>query len=82
MKTLIIKSAQEIAQNPKVALVVTGGAATNGFFQWFESNISVMSGIIGLIGAIIVVVIQVRRNAREEKEHKINMKIKRKELKK
>lgn len=80
MKNLIISSAQEIAQNPKTALVITGGAAVNGFIQWFEANISVMSGIVGLIGSIIIVIIQIKRNAREKKEHELNVKLKEKEL--
>lgn len=80
MKNLIISSAQEIAQHPKTAIVVTGGAAVNGFVQWFEANISVMSGIIGLVGAVTVTIIQIVRSRREKKEHELKVKLMKKEL--
>lgn len=82
MKNLIIESAQEIMQSPKTGLVITGGAAVNGFMHWFESNINVMSGVVGLFGAIIIIATTLRRDARQKKEHELNIKIKKKELKK
>ena len=87
MKNLIIESLKEIIQSPKTGILITGGAAVNGFVQWFESNISVMSGVVGLFGAIIVIVTTLRRDARQKKEHeldvkshKLDIKLKEKEL--
>jgi hypothetical protein len=77
---LIINSVQEIAQNPKTALAVTSITTVSGFIQWFEANISLMSGIVGLTGSIILVVIQIKRNSREKKEHELDVKLKEKEL--
>jgi len=87
LKHLIIESAQEVLQSPKTGLVITGGAAVNGFFQWFESNISIMSGVVGLCGAVYVIFTTYKREARQKKEHeldvwshKLDIKLKEKEL--
>lgn len=73
----MISSAQEIGkeiiQSPKTGLIITGGAAVNGFVQWFESNISVMSGVVGLFGAILVIVTTYKRSRREKKEHELKV---------
>ena len=77
----MIESAQEIAQHPKTALVVTTAAAANGALQhWVEMNIGWISGVVGLIGAIIVTVIQIMRSRREKKEHELKVKLMEKEL--
>ena len=81
MKSLIIESTQEIAQNPKTALMVTTAAAANGaVLTWVETNIGWISGVVGLVGAIIVTVIQIVRVLMEKKEHELNVKLKEKEL--
>ena len=61
-------------------MAVTGWATVSGFFQWFGTNISLISGIVGLVGAIAVTVIQFKRNSRERKEHELKVKLMEKEL--
>lgn len=80
MKNLIASSVQEVMQDPKTALTVTGLTTVSGFFQWFEANISLISGIVGLIGSTIIVIIQINRALRERKEHKLKVKLLEKEL--
>jgi len=77
----MIESAQEVAQHPKTALVVTTAAAANGAAQyWIETNIGWISGVVGLVGAIIVTVIQIKRSIREKKEHELKVRLMEKEL--
>lgn len=83
MKSFIVESVQEIAQNPKIALGVTAAAAVNGGVQhWIEINIGWISGVIGLMGAITVTILQIKRSLREKKEHKLKVKLMEKELSK